>query len=316
MPWLAAKVAATLVGEHGYDDRAVPYDKEIAMRRIVVGVDGSAHADRALQWAVREAELWSAEIELVHGYVIHPQAAMFGMPDRERGAAVMETVVARNRGLLGDTKWSATVVPVLVGPAIALTDVGEDADLIVVGSRGVGGFGELILGATSYRTAAHASTPVAVIRDGDATTTLDGARPIVVGVDGSRASGRALRWALAEAARRDVDVTAVHAYENWTGVEHTTLMTEAQLERFRRQVHDEAVAIVEDALADIEVPDGVRLERLTTHGSPAAVLLGQAGADRMLVVGTRGRGALGRMVFGSVSHQCLHHAAGPVVVVP
>jgi nucleotide-binding universal stress UspA family protein len=64
------------------------------------------------------------------------------------------------------------------------------------------------------------------------------------------------------------------------------------------------------------VPRDVAVQRLVKRGSPAAVLLGEAGTDRLLVVGTRGRRALGRMMFGSVSHQCLHDATGPVVVVP
>lgn len=286
------------------------------MSRIVVGVDGSAHADRALRWAVREAELRAAEVELVYGYVIQLHFAMFGTSDRDRAQARMDGIVQRNRALLDRTKWSATVVPVITGPAGALLDAGEDADLIVVGSRGLGGFRELFLGATSYRTAAHASSPVAVIRGGDETIALDGSRAIVVGVDGSRAGGRALRWALDEAARRAVDVTVVHAYEVLTDLSHTTVMSEPQFERYRERAHDDAVAVVDEALESVEVPSGIAVRRVITGGSPAAVLLSEAGAERLLAVGTRGHGALGRTVFGSVSHQCLHHATGPVVVVP
>jgi nucleotide-binding universal stress UspA family protein len=284
------------------------------MSRIVVGVDGSDHADRALRWAVREAERRVAEIELVYGYVVHAHAAMIGTSDRALGQVRMDGIVQRNQTLLDRVKWSATIVPSITGPAGALCDAGEDADLIVVGSRGLGGFRELFLGATSYHTAARASSPVAVIRGDE--PVFDGSQAMVVGIDGSRASGRALQWTLDEAARWGADVTVVHAYDASRDLSQATVMSDLQLERYRHRIHDEAVGVVDAALAGAEVPDGVAVQRVVADGSAAAVLLDQVGSDRLLVVGTRGRGALGRMVFGSVSHQCLHHATGPIVVVP
>jgi nucleotide-binding universal stress UspA family protein len=286
------------------------------MSRIVVGVDGSPHADRALRWAVREAELRAASIELVHGYVIHPHAAMFGSSDRELAEVLMDTVVERNRSVLDRTTWSATLVPLLTGPTSALLDAGEDADLIVAGSRGLGGFAELVLGATSYRTAAHASAPVAVIRGGDETAERDGDRDIVVGVDESRAGRRALRWALDEAGRRGVGVTVAHGYFEPMEPGVVSVASREQIERYRQLAHDEAAQLVDDVLNAVDVKPEITIERVVRAGTPAAVLLDLAADDRLLVVGTRGRGALGRAVFGSVSHQCLHHASGPMVVVP
>lgn len=284
------------------------------MSRIVVGVDGSTHADRALRWAVREAELLAAEIELVHGYVIHPYSAVVGTSDRTLAEARMDAIIEHNQSVLDRTKWSATLVPLIASPTGALLDAGEDADLIVVGSRGLGGFRELFLGATSYRTAAHAASPVAVVR-GEAET-ADGSRAIVVGIDGSRASGRALQWALDEADRRDVDVTVVHSYEAPVGAPLNSVMSQAEIDQYSDRIHRDAVELVDETLADSRIPDGVTVERVVTRGTPASVLLDRAGNDRLLVVGTRGHSALGRMVFGSVGHQCLHHATGPVIVVP
>jgi nucleotide-binding universal stress UspA family protein len=284
------------------------------MNRIVVGTDGSDHADRALHWAVTEAQLRGAAIELVHGYALHPRAAMFGRSDRQVAEALMDAVVERNRSLLERVEWDATVVPLLGGAATALLDIGEDAELIVVGSRGLDGFAGLFVGATSYRTAAQASAPVAVIRDGG--DARDGTRAVVVGVDGSRGSRRALRWALDEAEWRGVGLVVVYGYVVSPHPALATVGTGEQLEHMRLVAHDDAVAVVDDVLDDVDVPGKVEMERVITAGSPAGVLLDNAGPDRLLVVGTRGRGALGRVVFGSVSHQCLHHAAGPVVVVP
>jgi nucleotide-binding universal stress UspA family protein len=80
------------------------------MSRIVVGVDGSAHGDRALQWAVQEAELRAATVELVHGYVINTRFAMFGTSDRERAQARMDEIVGAIRRCWiersGARRWS------------------------------------------------------------------------------------------------------------------------------------------------------------------------------------------------------------------
>jgi nucleotide-binding universal stress UspA family protein len=286
------------------------------MSRIVVGHDGSTNADRALHWAVREAELRASPIELVQGYVIHPHAALFGTSDHDLAKARMKTILERNQALLDHTRWTTTLVPLIASPTSALIDAGEDADLIVVGSRGLGGFDELFVGSTSYRTAAHASSPVAVIRGGHETEALDAKRPIVAGIDGSRAGRRALRWALDEAARRTVSVTVAHAYYAPSDLSAATITSPDQTDRYRERAYDEAVALVDHELNDVGVPASISVERVVTAGSPAGVLLNLAGPDQLLVVGTRGHGALGRAVFGSVSHQCLHHATGNVVVVP
>lgn len=285
------------------------------MRRIVVGVDGSAHADRALRWAVRQAQATGASVELVHGYVVHPHAGMLVYDEREAADATLNAIVERNRTSLDGVRWTAALVPTLWSPAGALEEAGEHADLVVVGSRGLGGFKELLLGATSYRTAAHAAAPVAVIREGFDTEDLDGRREVVAGIDDSRAGRRALRWAFEEAARRGVTLTVVHAYPPSTDWLVAGMVTDDDLDAYRTMVRDNAAEMVDHAITDLAAPADVDVRRVVAAGMPAGVLLDHAGADRLLVVGTRGRGALGRVVLGSVSHQCLHHATGPVVVV-
>jgi nucleotide-binding universal stress UspA family protein len=283
------------------------------MSRIVVGVDGSTHAERALRWAVTEAQLRGAAVRVVHGYVVHPHAGTLVHDARAAAVAALDAVVERNRELLDHIEWTTSLEPALWSPAGVLVDSAEDVDLVVVGSRGLGGFKELLLGSISYRTAAHATAPVAVIREGS--DDLDGRRGIVVGIDGSRAARRALRWACDEAGRRGVGVTVVHAYDLPTDSSLMGMVTPT-LERYRTGLADEAVALVDRAIADVDLPTSTDVERVVKPGMPAAVLLSHAGGERLLVVGTHGRGAIGRALLGSVSHQCLHHAAGPVVVVP
>jgi nucleotide-binding universal stress UspA family protein len=283
------------------------------MSRIVVGVDGSTHAERALRWAVTEAQVRGAAVQVVHGYVVHPHAGTLVHDARAAAVAALDAVVERNRELLDHIEWTTSLEPALWSPAGVLVDSAEDVDLVVVGSRGLGGFKELLLGSISYRTAAHATAPVAVIREGS--DDLDGRRGIVVGIDSSRAARRALRWACDEAGRRGVGVTVVHAYDLPTDSSLMGMVTPT-LERYRTGLADEAVAVVERAIADVDIPTGTDVERVVKPGMPAAVLLSHAGAEHLLVVGTHGRGAIGRALLGSVSHQCLHHASGPVVVVP
>jgi nucleotide-binding universal stress UspA family protein len=288
------------------------------MDRIVIGVDGSAQSDRALRWAVREAQLHNAAVELIHGYVIQPHRGLVGRSNREAAERTMSNVVKRNREMLADIKWAVTVAPQMGSSfATPLVHAGQEADLVVVGSRGLGGFGELVLGSTSYRTAAHCPAPVAVIRDGEDPTT--DRREIVVGVDDSRAARRALRWAMDEARRRAVPLVIVHSYIPPSYVllhGAGSIASPDVVEQSRRRAEQAAAEVAEHALAMVRTPAGVQVERVVAEGSPAGVLLDRAERAALLVVGTRGHGLVGRMALGSVSHQCLHHAAGPVVVVP
>lgn len=284
------------------------------MQWITVGVDGSPEADRALAWAVREAELRLATVEVVHCYVVHARGAVVDVPDRGLAEELLRDIVERNRHILDRVKWTAETTAVLQAASAGLVDVADGADLLVVGFRGIGGFGRLHIGSTSFRTAGHATTPVAVVHR-EAAPDDDARRPIVVGVDGSRAAGRALRWALDEARRREAPVTVVHAFQPDIDPPRLVAMPDSRRARLVEDARRAAAPVLDDALDAVDTA-GVDVDRVLRPGVPSEVLLSASGRDRLLVVGTHGRGALGRLVFGSVSHQCLHHADGVVVVVP
>jgi nucleotide-binding universal stress UspA family protein len=283
------------------------------MERIVVGVDGSPAADRALHWAVAEAARHGARVELVYAYVIHPYAGMFGDADRDLAQGRLDDVVERNRSVLDDVKWSATLTVASGVAAAAVVDVAADADLAVVGSRGRGGFPRLTLGSTSYRVAAHARVPVAVVPG--ASTDDDGRRPVVVGIDNAPASRRALRWAVEESARRGTDLTALHAYTLPADPAPQAALNQSLYDDVRMRTHADARALVDRVVDDTQNPVGVHIRRQVAVGPAAGVLLDHA-EGRLLVVGTRGQGTFSRAVFGSVSQQVLHHTSHPVVVVP
>jgi nucleotide-binding universal stress UspA family protein len=138
------------------------------MKKIVVGIDGSGPADQALAWAAEEARRWDAELVVVHAWQYpYPVEPVTVMPAREgleaAARAVLDEAMAKARELGGPTVAVGGVL--LEGSAAhAVLESSEDADLIVVGSRGRGGFASLLLGSVSQQVAHHATAPVAIIR--------------------------------------------------------------------------------------------------------------------------------------------------------
>lgn len=137
--------------------------------RVVVGVDGSATARRALEWAVEEARCRRASLEVVQAWHM---PYLVGLPYvgvsfdprgiEEEARAMLEASIAS----VDTTGLAAPIEPVLVndGAATAILDTAKGADLVVVGSRGRGGFAGLLLGSVSSRVAQEATCPVVVVR--------------------------------------------------------------------------------------------------------------------------------------------------------
>lgn len=138
------------------------------MRRIVVGIDGSQHAARAVRWALAEARDHDATLEVVMAWHWGDQRhadpdAPFD-PSYNEGSAV-EALESYLDAAIGDDRDRVETRPVLDLPARALLDAGADADLLVVGSRGQGGFKGLLLGSVSQQIVSHAPCPVVVVPD-------------------------------------------------------------------------------------------------------------------------------------------------------
>jgi nucleotide-binding universal stress UspA family protein len=144
------------------------------MAGIVVGVDGSAQAKEALRWALAEARLRKAKVRAVYAwrdpYVVTPG---FGPPEDFDFAALQglaeEFLASTVAGVVGE-EGGVTIEEVTTeGPAAeVLVEAAEGADLLVVGSRGHGGFAGLMLGSVSQQCAQHASCPVVIVRGRDA----------------------------------------------------------------------------------------------------------------------------------------------------
>ncbi len=205
-------------------------------------------------------------------------------------------------------------------PANALLSATEGADRMVLGSRGLGTFAELLLGSVSLEITSRAPCPVVVIRQRPPADVVDGpdggeVGRVVVGVDGSPASEQALAIAFDESSVRGVGLTAVLAWSqpSYAMPVHGGTLPESMLvEAF----DGEDMRWLSEALAGWreKFPD-VELRQVVRHGSPAEVLSAMSAGAELLVVGSRGRGGFQTLLLGSVSHAALHHAQCPVMVV-
>jgi nucleotide-binding universal stress UspA family protein len=135
-------------------------------------------------------------------------------------------------------------------------------------------------------------------------------REIVVGLNGSPASGLALRWAAEEARLRGAPLRIVHTWEMPSG--DSALAGPAYLETSEQDALLRAMTWVQVALGTPDAPGTVEI----TEGPAAAVLVARSRKAALLVVGTQGHTGLRRLITGSVSHFCLSHASCPVVAVP
>ncbi|MGD9750518.1 MAG: universal stress protein [Acidimicrobiia bacterium] len=148
-------------------------DTNSSAQVIVVGVDGSGHADAALAWAIEEARVRGATLRVVHAWqylpmVAEPMAALPSTPYQELAdSAKLVVTEALDRVTGGGEPGVPLDVRIVEGAAgSALMDNADDATLIVVGSRGRGGFKGLLLGSVSQQITHHAHCPVVVLPKG------------------------------------------------------------------------------------------------------------------------------------------------------
>lgn len=140
------------------------------MPGIVVGIDGSAHSERSLEWAMKEAALRHAPLTVlavhpvaVSAWTLNPITYPEDEPYVEKARTAAQENVDKVASRLGGERPDVTVRAVNGVPAEELIRAAEGADLLVVGSRGSGGFGQLRLGSVSSQVTHHAPCPVVVV---------------------------------------------------------------------------------------------------------------------------------------------------------
>jgi len=275
------------------------------MSRIIVGIDGSENSQLALRWAVTRAETTGDEVVAVLAWSffdqgqLPPGASMKPeFTDDDAQQVLAKAVDAA--GVTEKVRRHTIHDPAPEG----ITDYARPDDLIVVGARGLGGFKGLLLGSVSQRILELAPCPVAVIRL-DTHEVRDG--EIVVGIDGSDVSMRALHWAADEASRTGAPIRIVHAWQ-WP------MFAEIAVPEVYEALAKNAADLLAEAAADPSLA-GTTVEVEAVNGGAAQSLLAHDDYARMFVVADRGRGPLKRLVLGSTSRQLAQHATAPVVVV-
>jgi nucleotide-binding universal stress UspA family protein len=293
------------------------------MNGIVVGVDSSSGAAHALRWAARESALRGLPLTalMAWDYLDQHGLTSIGFDPAFTEADASAAVDAFVRGALGASAATAVTRRVVCDrPARALLDASRDADLLVVGARGLGGFRGLLLGSVSQQCLHHATSALAIVHAQDepaepAEPAAPTGERIVVGIDGSGTADRALQWAVDEARLRQANLDVVHAWRSpipHLGAAPHASMSVGPLEFERAAERMLAAAVRRVDITGLPAP----VERIVTSGSAAwAILEVSKGAD-LVVVGSRGLGGFKGMVLGSVSHQVATHAQCPVVVIP
>lgn len=286
---------------------------------VVVGVDGSASANRALHWAAVEATRRHAVLRIVSAWSVpvspwSVMAAAYTDPEAiEEGAErIVERAWSAVRRDLGDRSPTVETRTVHDGAAGGLIDVSRDADLLVVGTRGRGGFVDLLLGSVAASCAHHTPVPLVVI---GRQAPDPGSGDIVVGVDDSDGARAALRWAAAEALCLGVGVRAVHGWD-------IPLAAPAGAPTFAPLADDDVAqnaraaleAMVREEIAELQDEPPISTEVVPSTAPKALIAAAERAA--LLVVGSRGRNGFVGLLLGSVSRQVLAHSPVPVVIIP
>ncbi|WP_427891985.1 universal stress protein [Kribbella sp. GL6] len=283
---------------------------------IVIGYDGSPGSVSALDWAAAAAGRALAPLRIVEafelvivtrpspGYVVPLEAVRTARQNR------LDELAAKLRLEHPDVR----VETGLIGGAAAktLVDAARDARLVVLGSRGLGGWSGLLVGSVAVQVTAHATCPVVVIPHDFQPRTQEGPT-VVVGADGSKYSARAIDFAFDQAESLHARVVAVHA---WTTPYLTYQDGESMLEFDEDKVREEARLLVAESVAgaDAEHPDVPWTSDLPTGSAGQALVRHSESAD-LVVVGTRGHGGFTGLLLGSVGQNVLHHTHCPIAVV-
>lgn len=267
--------------------------------KYIIGVDGSRHSRAALDWGLARAAQSGASVELVYiaddSFLSESVAFLSEAQEAAEKMLATEQAYALESGFEGSITGTA-----IVGHPIAeLEEASKHADLMILGAHAGGKFAGSFFGTRAVKIAAVSHCPVAVVP-----AEIEGEKKpgVVVGVDGSEPSKRAIAFAAEEASLREVPLIAVYAWMPplTPGLEY---LWSDELVESQRAAAEEAIAIGTAGLAE-RYPD-LRIERRIVQASPVAALLQAAEDADTIVLGSRGRGGIQRLLLGSVSHGVL-----------
>jgi nucleotide-binding universal stress UspA family protein len=277
------------------------------MTELVVGLDGSDESFLALRWAVAVSELSKVPVRAVEAWS-YPTLSVW--PGREALASPADMdnrTVEDLRGIvtrvLGDIPPLVTV-EALRGPAAAaiLQTLAPD-DVLVLGTRGRGGFAGLLLGSVSRECIEYAQCPVVIVRHDRPPVDKDGV--ILVGTDGSDDAARALDWAVSIGKLTGASVAALYAWESGASEVRP---------RLHRRLQAEARSSIETWVAE----RGGTVKSIEVEGDARAKIVEVAERmdAKLVVVGRRGTSRLRGLGAGGVSSYLVSNSPTTVAVIP
>ncbi|GKQ37489.1 universal stress protein [Streptomyces sp. A012304] len=294
------------------------------IRNVVVGLDGSPESRAAAEWAAREAKRRGLSLKLVHALEAVPEpmalAQFLGAETQQRWSErseravppvggrgkipreVVEGLKLRHPGL------DVSMEQVPGRPAEVLTDAAKDAELLVLGSRGLSGIGGFLVGSVGQAVVAHAEQPVILVRDREQAV----GGPVVLGLDTDHPDDAVIAYAFEAAARRVTPLRVVHA---WNLPPYFAYGLPADPELNAMLGKQDAATLAEVLHRWEETYPAVEVIEESRSGSAAVHLVEASREASLVVVGRRiRRHPLGAHI-GPVTHAVLHHATAPVAVV-
>ncbi|MFJ9631840.1 universal stress protein [Streptomyces sp. NPDC101175] len=304
---------------------------------ITIGLDGSPESRTAAEWAAREARLRGLPLRIVHVREPVPepmaQAPLIGAEIQQhwtervpREAA--EALRLRHPGV------EVTTEQLSGHPGDVLADAAKDAELLVLGSRGlgeigaiggIGGIGGFTVGSVGLSAVARTERPVVLVRAGEqaadehetdpagSPSTATPFRPVVLGLDIDHLDDTLVEFAFRAAELR---ATSLHVVHGWFPPPHYAYGTPVN-----PPLHEALALGDREALAEVlrpwrqKYPDVGMVEE-SRYGSPAVLLVEAARTGSLVVVGRRVRRSPFGAHIGHVTHAVLHHSTAPVAVVP
>ncbi|MDC0765371.1 universal stress protein [Streptomyces sp. HD] len=297
------------------------------VRTVVAGLDGSPESRAAAEWAAREARLRGLPLKIVHVWEPVPepmaQAPLLGAETQQHWSERVPREAAdgirlRHPGV------EVTTEQLSGRPADTLVKAAADAELLVLGSRGLSGLGGFMVGSVGLSVVAHADRPVVLVRAGEQAadehrpdpagipSAATPYRPVVLGLDATSPDDSVIEFAFGEAACRETGLRVLHAW-NLPPYYVYGLSADAEL-------HDEIARQQASVLAGVLRPwrqkyPNVEVAEETPSGSPGMRLVEASHEASLVVVGRRVRRSPFGAHIGPVAHAVLHHAAAPVAVV-
>ncbi|WP_329269758.1 universal stress protein [Streptomyces sp. NBC_01451] len=291
------------------------------LRNVTVGLDGSPESLAAADWAAHEAQLRDLPLRLVHALHRQPHtyASLAGtrIPSPARGShhdraerlprETSARLAERHPGLRVSAEQSTE------RPVTALLAASRNADLLVLGSRGLSGVTGFLAGSVALSVVARTERPVVLVRAGEGAGTVHMSGDVVLGLDLEDPDDPVIGFAFRSAFRRAANLRVVHGWQPPSSSGYG--------DAFDIEPNAELGARVRRELGDVLRPwrsrfPGVEVSERTPVGPAGSHLVNASRDAALVVVGRRNRRTRAGNHIGPVTHTVLQHAAAPVAVIP